>query len=57
MIKHRYMYIFIDDAIGGNVYFAAGASLTAPIPGAAHLPVRAHAFVNAGNIANKAKGK
>ena len=51
------MYIFVDDAIGGNVYFAAGASLTAPIPGAAHLPIRAQAFFNAGNIANKAKGK
>ncbi|KAI9260483.1 surface antigen-domain-containing protein [Phascolomyces articulosus] len=44
-----------NDAVGGNIYFAAGASLTAPIPGAAHLPVRAHAFVNAGNVANKAK--
>ncbi|KAG2219232.1 hypothetical protein INT45_004592 [Circinella minor] len=44
-----------NDAVGGNIYFAAGASLTAPIPGAAHLPVRAHAFFNAGNIANRAK--
>ncbi|KAI9494365.1 surface antigen-domain-containing protein [Zychaea mexicana] len=44
-----------NDALGGNVYYAAGASLTAPIPGAAHLPVRAHAFFNAGNIASKAK--
>ncbi|KAI8149889.1 surface antigen-domain-containing protein [Fennellomyces sp. T-0311] len=44
-----------NDAVGGNVYYAAGASLTAPIPGADHLPIRVHAFFNAGNLANKAK--
>ena len=47
----------VDDAVGGNVYYATGASLTSPIPGADHLPIRIHAFFNAGNLANKAKGR
>lgn len=47
----------IDDALGGNVFYAAGVSLTSPIPGATHLPIKAHAFFNAGNIINKPKSK
>ncbi|KAF7731562.1 hypothetical protein EC973_009326 [Apophysomyces ossiformis] len=39
-----------NDALGGEAYWAAGASLVSTIPGAAHLPVKAHAFFNAGNI-------
>lgn len=47
----------IDDALGGNVFYAAGVSLTSPIPGATHLPIKAHAFFNAGNVINKPKSK
>ncbi|KAI8971400.1 surface antigen-domain-containing protein [Pilobolus umbonatus] len=36
------------DALGGNMYWAAGLSAIAPIPKLESKPVRAHAFVNAG---------
>lgn len=29
-----------NDALGGNVFYAAGVSLTSPIPGATHLPIK-----------------
>ncbi|KAI7901209.1 surface antigen-domain-containing protein [Cokeromyces recurvatus] len=44
-----------NDALGGEAYWAAGASLISPIPGLSHLPVKAHAFVNAGNIVTSTK--
>jgi outer membrane protein insertion porin family len=46
----------IDDAVGGEAYWAAGASLIGSIPGLGHLPVKAHAFANAGSIVSKSEG-
>ncbi|CAO3650484.1 unnamed protein product [Cunninghamella blakesleeana] len=39
-----------NDSVGGNAYWALGASLISTIPGSAHLPIKLHAFANAGNI-------
>lgn len=36
------------DALGGNMYWAAGLSAIAPVPKLESKPLRAHAFVNAG---------
>lgn len=46
----------LDDALGGEGYWAAGASLIGSIPGLSHLPVKAHAFANAGSIVTNALG-
>ncbi|KAI9248615.1 surface antigen-domain-containing protein [Sporodiniella umbellata] len=43
-----------NDAVGGEAYWAAGASLIGSIPGMKHLPIKAHAFANAGSIVTKA---
>ncbi|ORZ00916.1 surface antigen-domain-containing protein [Syncephalastrum racemosum] len=45
-----------NDALGGEAFWAAGASLVSSIPGASHLPIKAHAFFNAGNLVNYTKG-
>ncbi|KAI9360885.1 surface antigen-domain-containing protein [Pilaira anomala] len=45
-----------NDAVGGEGYWAAGASLIGSIPGLSHLPVKAHAFANAGSIVTNALG-
>lgn len=45
-----------DDAVGGEAYWAAGLSAVAPIPGMLDLPLKAHAFVNAGNLIKWKKG-
>ncbi|KAI9252039.1 surface antigen-domain-containing protein [Helicostylum pulchrum] len=45
-----------NDALGGEGYWAAGASLIGSIPGLSHLPVKAHAFANAGSIVTKTEG-
>lgn len=55
MWKAHSLYL-IDDALGGEGYWAAGASLISSIPGLTHLPVKAHAFANAGNIVTSTKG-
>ncbi|KAG0170103.1 hypothetical protein DFQ30_002867 [Apophysomyces sp. BC1015] len=39
-----------NDALGGEAFWAAGASVVSTIPGASHLPIKAHAFFNAGSI-------
>ncbi|KAL0080046.1 surface antigen-domain-containing protein [Phycomyces blakesleeanus] len=39
-----------NDALGGNLFWAAGLSLVSSLPGLSHLPVKGHAFVNAGSI-------
>ncbi|CAO3684621.1 unnamed protein product [Umbelopsis vinacea] len=39
-----------DDAVGGEAYWAAGVSAVAAIPGMIDKPIKAHAFVNAGNL-------
>ncbi|KAI9314954.1 bacterial surface antigen [Dichotomocladium elegans] len=40
-----------NDAAGGNIFYAAGISLTTPIPGVIdQCPIKAHAFFNSGNI-------
>lgn len=44
------------DAVGGEGYWAAGASLISSIPGMSHLPVKAHAFANSGSIVTTARG-
>jgi outer membrane protein insertion porin family len=36
------------DALGGNMYWAAGVSAIAPLPKLESKPLRAHVFVNAG---------
>ncbi|KAI8370128.1 surface antigen-domain-containing protein [Choanephora cucurbitarum] len=43
-----------NDAVGGEAYWAAGASLVARLPGSDH--VKAHAFANAGSIVTQAQG-
>lgn len=43
-----------NDALGGEGYWAAGASLISSIPGLSHLPVKAHAFANAGSMVTRA---
>ncbi|KAI8353329.1 surface antigen-domain-containing protein [Blakeslea trispora] len=43
-----------NDAVGGEAYWAAGASLIARLPGLDH--VKAHAFANAGSIVTQAQG-
>ncbi|KAG2197401.1 hypothetical protein INT47_005654, partial [Mucor saturninus] len=43
-----------NDALGGEGYWAAGASLISSIPGLSHLPIKAHAFANAGSIVTRA---
>lgn len=48
--------IWKDDALGGNLFYAAGLSLTSSIPGAADLPIKAHAFFNAGSILQTKQG-
>lgn len=45
-----------NDAVGGEAYWAVGASLIGTIPGLGHLPVKAHAFANAGSIVSKNEG-
>ncbi|KAI9475656.1 MAG: surface antigen-domain-containing protein [Benjaminiella poitrasii] len=45
-----------NDALGGEAYWAAGASLIASVPGMSELPVKAHAFANAGSIVTSTKG-
>ena len=46
----NYHLIFIDDSVGGQVYYSAGASVISDIPSKAHWPVKAHAWVNAGRL-------
>ncbi|KAI3626661.1 hypothetical protein CBS14141_000662 [Malassezia furfur] len=38
------------DSLGGDAYWAAGASLLAPIPARADWPLKLHAFANAGQL-------
>ncbi|CEP15494.1 hypothetical protein [Parasitella parasitica] len=45
-----------EEPVGGEGYWAAGASLIASLPGLTHLPVKAHSFVNAGSIVSSTKG-
>jgi len=45
-----------DDAVGGEAYWAAGFSAVAAIPGMIDKPIKAHAFVNAGNLIKWNKG-
>lgn len=45
-----------EEPVGGEGYWAAGASLIASVPGLTHLPVKAHAFANAGSIVSNTKG-
>ncbi|KAI8642108.1 surface antigen-domain-containing protein [Parasitella parasitica] len=45
-----------SEPVGGEGYWAAGASLIASIPGFTHLPVKAHGFINAGSIVSSTKG-
>ncbi|KAJ6501266.1 surface antigen-domain-containing protein [Mycena vulgaris] len=39
-----------SDAVGGEVYWAAGLSVVAPIPGKPEWPVKTHTWVNAGRL-------
>ena len=45
------------DALGGDVFWAAGLSVISDLPGRAReWPVKAHAFVNAGRLDSLRKG-
>lgn len=45
--------MWVDDALGGNMYWSMGASVISTLPGQSlKLPIKMHAFVNAGNMAN-----
>ncbi|ORZ06082.1 bacterial surface antigen, partial [Absidia repens] len=47
-----------NDALGGNVYWSLGASLISTLPGSsAHLPIKMHAFANAGNMSEWNRGE
>ncbi|KAF8484102.1 surface antigen-domain-containing protein [Gautieria morchelliformis] len=39
-----------SDSLGGDVYWAVGASLVGDMPGKGHWPVKTHLFVNAGRL-------
>ncbi|KIJ30510.1 hypothetical protein M422DRAFT_36524 [Sphaerobolus stellatus SS14] len=39
-----------DDSLGGEVYWAAGASIIGDLPLKPHWPVKTHIFVNAGRL-------
>lgn len=41
---------FSDESLGGDAYWAAGASLLAPIPTRSHWPLRLHTFLNTGQL-------
>ncbi|KAI8981058.1 surface antigen-domain-containing protein [Pilobolus umbonatus] len=45
-----------NDALGGEAYYAAGASVISTLPGLNHLPVKAHVFANAGSIVTSTRG-
>ncbi|KAI0064868.1 hypothetical protein BV25DRAFT_1914028 [Artomyces pyxidatus] len=38
------------DYVGGDVFWAAGASVISNLPGKAHWPIKTHLFVNAGQL-------
>jgi outer membrane protein assembly factor BamA len=42
--------IIVVDSLGGDLFWAAGASLITHIPRKPHWPVKAHAFLNAGQL-------
>ena len=56
--KQIYIYIFspfptivfIGDSLGGDLYWAAGLSYISDLPLKPHLPVKLHAFLNAGKL-------
>ncbi|WFD34715.1 hypothetical protein MCUN1_001559 [Malassezia cuniculi] len=41
-----------SDSLGGDTYWSAGASVVAPLPGKPDWPLKLHAFLNAGQLAN-----
>ena len=46
---HRPLFCIVD-SLGGDLFWAAGASLITHIPRKPHWPVKAHAFINAGQL-------
>ncbi|KAI0264616.1 surface antigen-domain-containing protein [Gloeopeniophorella convolvens] len=45
------------DALGGELFWAAGASVLAHVPRKPHWPLKLHAFVNAGQLAARRPGE
>jgi hypothetical protein len=45
-----YWVITIDDSVGGDMYWAAGASVIGPLPLKPHWPLKTHMFINAGRL-------
>jgi outer membrane protein insertion porin family len=43
-----------DTSVGGDVYYAAGLSLFAPLPTLIDAPIRLHGFCNLGKLASMA---
>lgn len=48
--KVRGGYLTLVDSLGGNAFWAAGASLFAPIPARPDWPLKLHAFANMGQL-------
>ena len=44
------MLCIIVDSLGGDLFWAAGASLITHLPRKPHWPVKVHAFLNAGQL-------
>ncbi|MBW0460376.1 hypothetical protein O181_000091 [Austropuccinia psidii MF-1] len=42
-----------NDYLGGEMYWASGFSILSPIPGQSEWPLKLHAFINAGRLANE----
>lgn len=42
---------FRHDSLGGDAFWAVGASLLSPIPMRSHWPLKLHAFTNLGQLA------
>lgn len=38
------------DSLGGDLAYAVGASLFAPVPSKEHWPLKIHTFINAGKV-------
>jgi|SRR6267154_1604825 len=48
--KTLFFLRIIVDSLGGDLFWAAGASLITHLPRKPHWPVKAHAFLNAGQL-------
>ena len=47
----------VRDSLGGDLGWAIGASLFAPLPELGHWPLRLHGFVNLGKVVGYDRGE